>query len=437
MKSFEKLFITAFFILLTSATAFAANDYSPRAIQAYNIAANYQNQGKYELAEKQYKLVLSLQPDFKEAKNNLGALYYNLAIQSFNKPNYFSAISYARKSLQSKPNNVEMLSMIGNSYLKLQRNDDAITAYKKVLSLDSNNVDTMHSLARIYLVEQQYTKAAPLYKKLLNIDPNDTVALQNSKYIASKLQECNLNASLDNLNVTEKAPSEIYKLIKPSKGVPISAIEHTKTMLDLIWSDPSGKLLLNNLIKSKIAINLTTQGVYDANATQTKKSNTFYLYGCLPIYTWNRQAVVVNIPFIYIENFTNPNISSYQRIYSLHALVHEFCHAYRDIKFPNCNNSIEEELGASMIGLNISYKVVTGEYLTQSQTEAQSMNVLQSLLSDNHKTLPVHSGFNKNMEMKGLILPYPEIYSNLPKMYKKLLYEGKTSPVPNFRIYGN
>lgn len=436
MKSFKKLFITTIFIIIATGAAFAAN-YSPRAIQAYNIAATYQNQGKYELAEKQYKLVLSLQPDFTEAKNNLGSLYYNLAIEAFNKPDYFNAISYARKSLQSKPNNVEMLSMIGNSYLKLKRNDDAITAYKKVLSLDSNNVDTMHSLAQLYLIEQQYTKAAPLYRKLLNIAPNDTVALQNSKYLTSKMQDNNLDESLNNIKISQKAPIEIYKLIKPSKGVPPEAVEHTKTMLDLIWSDPTGKLLLDNLVKSKISINLTTQGVYDANATQTKKSNTFYLYGCLPIFTWDRQSVAVNIPFMYIENFTNPHISPYQRIYSLHALVHEFCHAYRDIKFPNCNNSIEEELGASMIGLNISYKVVTGEYLTQSQTEAQSMNVLQSLLSDNHRTLPVYSGFNKNMQTKGIILPYPEIYSNLPQMYKCLLSEGKISRVPNFSIYGN
>jgi len=435
MKSLKKLIVLAICLHLSVTTAFAENEYSPRAIQAYNIAATYQNQGKYELAEKQYKMVLSLQPDFKEAKNNLAALYYNLAIQAYSKPDYFNAISYARKSLQTKSNDVEMYSMIGNSYLNLKRNDDAITAYKKVLSLDSNNVDIMHSLAQIYLVEQQYTKAVPLYRKLLAIDPNDTAAQQNSKYIASKLQDSNLDSSLNNLTVSEKAPTGVYNLIKPSRGVPSDAVEHTKTMLDLIWGDPTGKMLLTNLVQSKISINLTTQGVFDANATQTNKQNTLYLYGCLPVLTTKKSSVSVNIPFTYVENFANPNISSYQRIYSLHALVHEFCHAYRDIKFPSCNNSIEEELGASMIGLNVSFKVITGEYLSHSQTETHSMQVLQALLNDSHKNLPIYSGFQKNMQSLGIIIPYPEIYSNPPQMYKTLLSEGKISPISSFSIY--
>lgn len=433
MRIFKKSLVLAFSLLvITCAEVFAQNDYSPRAIQMYNIGAAFQNDEKYELAEKQYKMALTIEPNFTEAKNNLATIYGNLAIKEYNKPDYFNAITYARKSLQYKANNASLYMTIGNSYSKLNRNDDALKAFNKVLIIDSNNIEALQAAAETYLLEQQYRSAAPLYKKILSINPDDRISKQNLKYIERKLQDNSLASSLNNISSSEKAPVSVYNLIKPAKGVPALTVSETKVMLDLIWNDSTGKILLNNLVKSKISINLTTQGAFDANATQTKKSNALYMYGCLPVFTLNRQSVAVNIPYTYIENFNNPNISPYQRIYSLHALVHEFCHAYRDINFPNLNNSLEEELGASMIGLNISYKAITGEYLTKSQTQTYSMQILQSLLCDSHKTLPIYGGFQKSMQIKGIIMPYPETYKDIPQMYKELLTEGEIRPLTSF-----
>lgn len=435
MKKTNKLAVIGLILFLSTANICLANNYSPKAIQMYNLGAIYQNQGKYELAVKQYNMALSVQPDMVDAKHNLTILYENLAIRSFQACDYFNAISYARKSLQIKPNNVEMCTMVGDSFVKLKKNDNAISAYKKVIAIDPKNISAMHSIAQIYVQEHQYANAAPFYHKILAIDPNDQIAQQNSQYVDRQLQESSLCSSLNDLNSAEKAPIAAYNLIKTSPGVPQDSIGKTKDILDLIWGDPTGKILINNLINSKISINLTTQGLLDANATQTKKQSTLNLYGCIPLFTINRSSNEVNIPYVYPESFYNQNVSPELRLHRLHAFVHEFCHSYRAIKFPQAQNSVEEELGASMIGTNVAYKVITGKYLTRAQTQTYSMQYLQSLLGDSHRTLPVYSGFNTNMQSRGLVMPYPEVYSDIVSMYKKLLSERKVTPAPGFAMY--
>lgn len=435
MKKYIKLAAISLILVLSAASLCLANDYSPRAIQMYNIGASYQNQGKYELAIKQYNMALQVQPDLIEAKHNLAVLYGNLAIRESNQKNYITSISYAKKSLQINPKDINVLTILGNSYIASNDSNNAIIAYRKILAIDADNVEIMHALAQTYIKQKQYEKAAPLYKKILTINPSDKVALQNTQYVQQEVQDKALDSGLQSVSICEKAPPSVYALLKQDNGVSSASIENAKYILDLIWSDPTGRLLLTSLAKSKVPINITHQIAKNANATRVDKQNTFYLYGVIPVFSYNRSKLCVNIPEAHVQNFMNTQLPANQRLFSLHAFIHEFCHAYRNINYPNAKNSIEEELGASMIGFNVSYKIVTGNYLTLNQTKHYSIECFKSLLSDSHRDLPVYGGFQNYMMAKGILMPYPDVYVNIVLMYKKLLTSGSIAPASTFAKY--
>lgn len=277
------------------------------------------------------------------------------------------------------------------------------------------DTDTMYSLAQNYVLSKKYVEAKVLYKKILAISPTDKIALNNLKYVNQQMQNNQLVSSLNSMKSCAHAPAQVYALLKPEDDISCNDVINMKYMLDLIWSDSTGRILLTSLAQKHIPINITTQDANDANATMTQSKNTLYVYGFIPIFSANNSKLEVNIPQVHIENFMNQNLSSTQRIYSLHALVHEFCHAYRFINFPQSHNSLEEELTASMIGFNVSYKVLTGHGMTQEQTKVYSHMIYKSLLGDSHCALPPHSGFIQNMLSKGIDVPCPNVYANIVK----------------------
>ena len=435
MRIFNKpAIIIILFFLLNSSCVFAQNSYSREAILIYNSGVALHNQGKYEQAEQKYIQTLKLQSNFSEAKMNLAKVYQKLAYNGYSKGNYQKAVDYAKKSLSFKPSNAYTYEIMARSYSALNDDESAIATYNKIISIDSNDDSAMNLLALAYIKINRPEKAAELYKKILVINPNDKLAQQNIKYVTHCHQEKVLNTSINNLSVAHTAPPALYRLIKPSSGITSGTVNRMKMILDLIWSEPNGQIMLQALIKKRVPINIT-QGTLNANATKQQQQNTIMLYGFIPVYSYSTSKLSVNIPFNYISNFNDQNLSAYQRVYNLQVFIHEFGHAYMNVKNSGNVNSIEEELGVSMIGYNVAYKALTGRYLDKEQAESYSMGCLESLLKDSHRDLQVFGGFNQQAQFYGLALPYPEVYSNLPEMYKALLTEGKIYPVPSFYRY--
>lgn len=367
-----------------------------------NALANaYIKSNQLDNAAELEKKILLINPNDEKTKNILFTIYQNLASKNYSNSNYDKAIYYAKESISLIPNTI-------NSY---------------------------HYIAQSYSALNDYEKANEVYKKIIFLNPNDTIAQQNLKYVNFKHSDKVLNESINNLNIGHIAPEPLYRLIKIQPGIDYYYFEKMKTILDLIWSEPNGKMLLSALLEHNVPINITN-GYIKANAYRTKETKTFYLYGIIPVASFTtNSSVTVNIPFNHIDNFNNTNSYAIQRIYNLQVFIHEFGHAFMGIKNSNNVDSMEEEIGVSMIGYNIATKIITGKYLDQSQTETYSIDCLKAILSDEHRNLPVYSGFNQAIQKYGIVMPYPEIYSNIPLMYKKLLSEGKVTPVPSLNAY--
>lgn len=269
-------------------------------------------------------------------------------------------------------------------------------------------------------------------------DLNKVTLISNSINLAQ-------NQNIINPTIQEHAPVKVYKLIKREWGIPKEKKEDMKIILDLIWSEKNGRMFLQMLAENKIPIRIV-RASSKAQTIHTQQTTTFYNSGMgaggityaaqyIPGNSLTTYFTDIKIPITYINNFNNPNLSLPQRLYNLMVFIHEFGHAFMLANDNNNKNSIEEEIGVSMIGYNVAKKILIGEYLTKEETKFYSINCLQGALSDDHRELPIFGNFNKRIQRFGINLPYPEEYTDLVSMYKILLIQGKIRPVKNFEQY--
>lgn len=106
-------------------------------------------------AKRDYERALRLRPDFPEALNNLGAVYYA-------EQNYRKAIELYRKALALNPKSAAMYSNLGTAWFAEQNYDEGLVAYQKAFALDptvfndSNALEVNEPVAARRRAQQDY-----------------------------------------------------------------------------------------------------------------------------------------------------------------------------------------------------------------------------------------------------------------------------------------
>jgi tetratricopeptide (TPR) repeat protein len=90
-------------------------------------------------ARRDYQRALELRPDYPEALNNMGAIFYA-------KKNYKKAIRYYRKALQYDPKSAPIFSNLGTAWFARGRVTEGIDAYRTAFSLDPRVFDSTSAL---------------------------------------------------------------------------------------------------------------------------------------------------------------------------------------------------------------------------------------------------------------------------------------------------
>ena len=80
-------------------------------------------------ARRDYQRALQIRPDYPEALNNLGAIYYA-------KKNYSKAIRYYQKAIHFDPNSAPIYSNLGTAWFARGKVDLGIEAYRNAFALD-------------------------------------------------------------------------------------------------------------------------------------------------------------------------------------------------------------------------------------------------------------------------------------------------------------
>jgi len=120
----------------------------------FNRGTIYDQQGEMANAIKDYKAALAINPSSFDANYNLGALYFNTAIERNNKANATSNNSI---------------------YKKLKKEADGLFAkalpyLEEAYALDSKDKNTLLSLKQLYYMNEDYAKSEAMKKEIADLD---------------------------------------------------------------------------------------------------------------------------------------------------------------------------------------------------------------------------------------------------------------------------
>ena len=167
----------------------------------YNLANLDKAAGRLEDALAHYRTVLDQQPDFADAQHNLGSTYYALgrldeAMVSFqaallaNLPEthvYIGNIHcdrgeaelalacYAR-ALRIAPGHAQAYNNMGSALRRLNRLDEARTAYRQAIQLDTEDAAAHMNLADLCAAQCDFAQAALHYEQAASLQPGQVTA---------------------------------------------------------------------------------------------------------------------------------------------------------------------------------------------------------------------------------------------------------------------
>lgn len=140
------------------------------------LGSVYERQKKYELAEQEFKNVLTTDPLNSAAFNYLGYMLADRGVQ------LDQSVEYIKKALQLEPNNAAYLDSLGWAYYKMARYDLAKPPLEKAARLLNNDPTVLEHLGHLYLKMGNPNGAATEWKRALEEWPKS----QDSEFGAAQ-----------------------------------------------------------------------------------------------------------------------------------------------------------------------------------------------------------------------------------------------------------
>jgi len=145
------------------------SNYTPELL--VNRSIDLANRGLHKLAEYYYRRAIELNPNLKQAYNNLGNLLNKLGRSH-------EALIYLNKALEIDPQYVSALINKGIALVKLGKYNQALECFEKALNLDPNDKKGWYNKALVHAMLGQHDKALASVNKALAIDPKYRAALK-------------------------------------------------------------------------------------------------------------------------------------------------------------------------------------------------------------------------------------------------------------------
>jgi tetratricopeptide (TPR) repeat protein len=134
-------------------------------------AHNYLNE--FEKAASYYQTALKIDPNYQEAKNNLGITYRQAGrYYGEQKGDLQRSLNYLLKAHELRPQEYETLRLIGVAYGMGGKQEKAIEFFSKAAEAKPDNADAWWNLASAYHYNGQAEKAQEYRQKAIQIDPD-------------------------------------------------------------------------------------------------------------------------------------------------------------------------------------------------------------------------------------------------------------------------
>ncbi|GAX60658.1 hypothetical protein SCALIN_C13_0173 [Candidatus Scalindua japonica] len=178
---------------------------SPENLRAHNLLGELNLAStRYENAEMAFSKMLELDVNTFEG-------HYNMARLKFAQNEIDECIRYCKKSLEIKPAEIRVLTVLGAAYLRKGMLSNAVLVFNKIIDINSKFVPAHLNIANIKLQLNQPEIALPHYKTALRIDPQNNVArlgLGSAYALIGKHKEAIVE--FETLNKTEPENVAVY-----------------------------------------------------------------------------------------------------------------------------------------------------------------------------------------------------------------------------------
>ncbi|MBC8284791.1 MAG: tetratricopeptide repeat protein [Nitrospinae bacterium] len=172
----------------------------------YNLASIYLDQGKIDLAEKEYLKTLSLRPQHTSAKIGLGSVYNKKGL--FDKAEELYSQAIAENTLQNSNVPIPLAHLnLGEVYGKTGRIPMAIKEWKLAIQQDASLLPAHFNLGTAFMMQGKLDKAEKYYLQCLKLNNRFKPALFNLALVKQK--QMNWQESIERFNnyMTVAGPS--------------------------------------------------------------------------------------------------------------------------------------------------------------------------------------------------------------------------------------
>ena len=135
-------------------------------LQAMDIAIEHHRAGRLAEAERVYRQVLNVDPDFPDALHLLGVL----ATQS-RRPD--AGYELILKAISLAPGQADFYSSLGSSLRDMGRLNEAVAAFRESIALDPENPKNHRQLGQAMFLANNMTDARGVYETAIGLFPTD------------------------------------------------------------------------------------------------------------------------------------------------------------------------------------------------------------------------------------------------------------------------
>lgn len=183
---------------------------------AYNFLAKiYNESGDVDLAIYNYKKAIEFNPNFFEPNFELGKIYLSLK-------DYKNASIYFTNANNLQTDNVEILSLTSETYVKTGRVDEAILLLEKILELEPDSIFANTKIGEIYFQKLDYKRAITYFENVSQLTSDEKILMQLAKsYFELNKFDAALSVIDDILlfNKENKQAQSLKKSIEFKKGL--------------------------------------------------------------------------------------------------------------------------------------------------------------------------------------------------------------------------
>lgn len=172
----------------------------------------YSNADSMERAIQEYKLAVTLDPDYAQAYAGLADAYLQLHAR-FAKGIHWtdSAIEAAQSAIRIDSNQSDGYKALGAANFSLRKYDEAMPWFKKAIEKNPYNAQAIGNLGAIYFIRLEYADALKQYKRSARLNPQAPVSLQALGWIYRLLGDLEQAESYLKLSLERRPLWDTYR----------------------------------------------------------------------------------------------------------------------------------------------------------------------------------------------------------------------------------